>query len=172
MSISHITLAATIVCLLFTGCALDGKRPTIRREGNPDAVEIAASDAAILSAIQTARQTVGEFTTALDTQTPGRSDFTVKFPFEQNGDVEHMWIVNLKHTGGKLKGTVDNEPTQITNIKLGQIVEIDAKGVSDWMYLENGKIVGAFTIKAIYKNYPEADRRQLEDSLGGTIDWD
>ncbi len=171
MKTFHLTFLTAILTLLFVGCNND-ERPTVKRDGKSDIVGVEDSDKEVEAAIQTARQRVKEFIAALDAPTPGQTDFTVKFPFEENGNTEHMWIVEPKYENGQFKGILDNHPNQLPSYTYGQTVEVDASRISDWKYIQNGKIVGAFTIKAIYKNYPEADRRRLEESLGGTIDWD
>jgi uncharacterized protein YegJ (DUF2314 family) len=57
-------------------------------------------------AVAKARKTVREFIDALQHPTAGESDFEVKNPFVQKGDVEHIWLSEVTFVGGHFQGQV------------------------------------------------------------------
>src|ERR1700730_15086863 len=78
--------------------------------------------AAMRSAVKEARKTVKNFINALQRPGPGQQDFEVKKPFIQGSDVEHIWLSDVKFTGSRFQGRVDNTPRKIHGLKVGQLV--------------------------------------------------
>jgi len=165
-------LSTALICFtLLQACTTTAERDVIRRDGKADVVKVEATDLEVTNAISEARSTVAGFLEALKAPKQSQSEFTVKYPFEEDGTTEHMWVVNLKYDGKVLTGILYNYPNKIRNLSYQQAVELRPDQVSDWTYIEDGQIVGGFTLRALYKNYPEEKRRELEESLGGKIDW-
>ena len=50
------------------------------------------------------------------------------------------------------QGTVNNEPEKVKTVKMGQKVTVAAK-ISDWMYVENRKLVGGYTMRVLRSAY-------------------
>ena len=48
-----------------------------------------------------------------------------------------------------ISGKVDNEPVQLTNVKLGSRVRLKQQVLNDWLYTDGGKMVGGFTVKVL-----------------------
>ena len=46
-------------------------------------------------------------------------------------------------------GVVSNEPIDVKCVKLNQKIGIDKNLVSDWMIIENGRLIGGYTIRAM-----------------------
>lgn len=54
-----------------------------------------------------------------------------KIRFGGDGPGEYMWVKVTNVTGGKLEGTLDNDPVIIENIKCGDLVIFDKGDVCD-----------------------------------------
>src|ERR1700683_1355203 len=81
------------------------------------------------------RKTVGQFIDALKHRAPGQQDFEIKKPFIQGNQVEHIWLSDVQLVGNRFQGRIDNQPRKVEGLKLGQIVSVKPKEISDWLYI-------------------------------------
>jgi len=130
----------------------------------PKPFQVPNEHAAMREAVAKARKTVGEFIDALQHPTAGEGDFEVKKPFVQKGDVEHIWLSEVTFVGGHFQGKVDNEPSKIQGLKLGQVVSVNPDEISDWIYIKNGKLVGGYTIRAHYNELTPEQKQEFDRS--------
>ena len=158
-------LAGTLV---LSGCAsqepphITGR--AVRRVGSePECFCVEKNDAEMAHAVKMARRNVGVFITALQHPESGQRDFEVKKPFVQGDKVEHLWLAHVQYSGGRFHGLVDNKPQNITGLKMGQRVSVNPDEISDWSYIDNGKLIGGYTIRVLYNELsPERKKEFLE----------
>ena len=124
--------------------------------------QVSNTDQAMHEATESARRTVRQFIRALKNPAAGQTDFEVKKPFVEGGEVEHIWLSDVKLVGNRLEGTVDNTPRKVTGIKLGQRCSVNPNEISDWAYLDNGKLVGGYTIRAHYNALTPAEQAEFK----------
>ncbi len=110
------------------------------------------------AAVYRARRTVGVFIRALEHPGAGQYDFEVKKPFRQGDVVEHLWLANVRFRGNRFDGYVDNVPRKIKGLKMGAHVSVDPDEISDWAYVQNGKLIGGYTIRVLYSELSPADK--------------
>ena len=92
----------------------------------------------------------------------------MRFEFgKDNG--EHIWINGLHFKNDKLFGIIANEPENSINVKYGDTVQVEIGQLSDWMYIQNGQLIGGYTIKLIYEESNDAEKKQMEDEFGAKI---
>ena len=96
---------------------------------------------------------------------PGTKHFSVKMIFKNPGDEEHLWLVNLHKKEGHLYGALSEPPYKITNMKVGDTFIIKKDRISDWLYSENGKMIGGYTIRVIYNNMNAEEKKEYQASL-------
>ena len=116
-------------------------------------------------AVHQARRTVGVFMRALQKPSAGQSDFEVKKPFFQNGVVEHLWLSDVTFSGNRFHGYVDNKPKKIKGLKMGDRVSVNANEISDWAYVDHGRLIGGYTIRVLYYELPQAGRAALQKEV-------
>jgi uncharacterized protein YegJ (DUF2314 family) len=115
---------------------------------------------AMQRAAQEARRNVKKFVAALQHPGPGQQDFEVKKRFVQGSEVEHIWLSDVQLVGNSFQGRIDNRPRKIGGLKLGQTVSVKPKEISDWLYIDNGKLVGGYTVRVHYNELsPEQKKR-------------
>jgi len=161
-------ILTTVASLLFA-CAFHAQAQTqapsggvIRRAGEPDCVQITEENKAMDRAEQTAHQTVDKFVKALSSPKGNQSRFGVKKPFVEGDKVEHIWLKDVSFDGKLFHGKVDNAPVDIKGARLGQEVTVSPKEISDWMYVEDGRLVGGYTICAMCENMTPAEKEKFE----------
>jgi uncharacterized protein YegJ (DUF2314 family) len=128
----------------------------------PEYFQVPKDHAAMHRAVKEARQTVGKFIAVLKHPAPGQQDFEVKKPFTQGDQVEHLWISDVQLVGNRFQGRIDNQPRKIGGLKLGQVVSVKPRDISDWLYVDNGKLVGGFTVRAHYDELSAQQKKAFD----------
>jgi uncharacterized protein YegJ (DUF2314 family) len=154
--------------LLIAGCAAQRvEHPLareIRRTGvQPEIFRIEDRDAQMHKAVSEARRTVGVFIAALKHPAKGQHDFEVKKPCLKDGEVEHLWLSEVEFSGNRFHGRVDNRPRKITGLKFGDRVSVNPEEISDWAFVDNGKLVGGYTIRVLSQNLSPERRKEFEN---------
>jgi uncharacterized protein YegJ (DUF2314 family) len=133
-------------------------------------VTVREADPKMLAAMKKAQQTLPQFIKALRSSRGRLSYVYVKYPFVQDMKVEHMWIRNVVIQGDRFVGVLANHPESITNIKAGDTVRVPASSISDWRYVQNGKLVGGFTIRVLRNELTPKERKAFDADLPFKID--
>ena len=167
--------APVVPLLLLTGVVAGcGREPrpgdTVEREGEPRVTMVDDDDPRMTAAINEARSTVGQFIAAVNNPTPSQSALSVKLPVSDGDQIEHMWLSEVGHANGKFTGHIANEPHQITTVKLGDRTEVAQDQISDWMYVDNGKLVGGYTLRVLRDAMSDEERRAFDESVPFTIE--
>jgi uncharacterized protein YegJ (DUF2314 family) len=151
-----------VVALIFAGC---GKKHPADK-----VTYVADDDPRMNAAMDKARSTVKTFTAALKSPKAGQSAFSIKMGFTDSGNTEHMWLTPVTFDGSKFTGTVNNEPEKVKTVKMGQKVTVAPDKISDWMYIENRKLVGGETLRVLRAALTPAERADFDKSVPFTID--
>jgi uncharacterized protein YegJ (DUF2314 family) len=158
--------------VLTTALACDDKKKTksgddvVKRPGQPDYVK--SKDNAVLErAVAKAKQTQGDFRSALAAPKPSHKAFAIKKPFPTPaGHEEHIWLNDVRWDGTSYRAVVNNEPVDTKAVKLGDAVTVKPEEISDWMYLDGKRLVGGYTIRALHAEMPEAQRKEFTEQTG------
>lgn len=122
-------------------------------------------------AMEKARLTLWYFEEHLKRPTPGQDYFSIKVMVKEDQLVEHLWLTAPDFDEeGNLYGKVGNEPIQVKNIKLGQEIGVGRFLISDWMIVEQGTLLGGYTIRAIRDGLPQGERQFFDEAIGIAID--
>jgi uncharacterized protein YegJ (DUF2314 family) len=128
----------------------------------PEYFQVPSNHAAMHRAVIEARKTVGKFIVALKHPAPGQQDFEVKKPFIQGNQVEHIWLSDVRFVGNRFQGQVDNQPRNIRGLKLGQLVSVNPNEISDWLYVDNGNLVGGYTVRVHYSELSPQQKQEFD----------
>jgi uncharacterized protein YegJ (DUF2314 family) len=165
-------LTALLQFLLLTGLAF----------ADPNISYVPKSDPAMSAAFAQAAASLDGFLKAWRNPPPGAKAFALKIGLTDsasppgyiivppNGDapsaVEWFWVVDLHVDGDAFSGAINNDPEELRNVSSGQMIHFARKDVGDWMYMQDGKIVGDATACPALAHSSEADRRQMEEQFG------
>ncbi|CAC9972874.1 YegJ family protein [Flavobacterium panici] len=153
----------TILCLV--SCKESNK---IERENEPAIYGVESEDKEMNAAIEKANQTLNDFNIGLSN--PKAQSQALKVAFTDSNGTEHMWVGNVEFNNGKYSGILNNDPEFVTEYKAGDKIDIDSSKISDWMYLENGKLFGGYTIKVLRNRMTDEERKQFDAESGMQID--
>ncbi len=81
-----------------------------------------------------------------------------------------MWVSPVLFANDQFVGTLNNQPLKVTTLKLGDEVKVGKADISDWMYVEGGKLIGGYTIRILRDNMSEIERNKFDQKLGLLID--
>jgi len=85
----------------------------------------------------------------------------VKYGFAaktKGAEVEHVFLGEVYGKDGVLWGVVNANPVYTDEVSEGDTVMIEEARVSDWLYVIEGKGIGGFTFKLMWKNFSQEER--------------
>jgi uncharacterized protein YegJ (DUF2314 family) len=158
---SRRALAVLLLCLPFA-CddAPTGRGGPATRAANT--VAVADDDAAMNAAVAKARETLPQFVAALKSPTPAQRDFAIKAGFAEGDAVEYMSVTAVRPEGAGFRGTLNNDPTALRNVKRGDEVTVGPDRVVDWSYVEDGKLVGGHTLRVLRERMTPEQRKEFD----------
>ncbi|MBX3443453.1 MAG: DUF2314 domain-containing protein [Planctomyces sp.] len=162
---------------LFSGDSIgaDGQRPRDRRKAEIQRTageEAAAAEyaAKMEAAMDQASEKLDDFIAALKKPAATQKDFSVKYLVEQGEAGEYLWVNEVKFDGKKFTGKVANHPQVVKTLKFGQQVALQEDEIDDWMYVDDGKLKGGFTIRAQREMLKGADRKKFDEQFKFTFE--
>jgi uncharacterized protein YegJ (DUF2314 family) len=115
------------------------------------------------AAFQQARDSLDSFIQKLGSSHPDRTLVAVKVRFVlPDSSTQDLWVDRVTYKDGSFHGTMGDD---IPSLKLGidDKITINRNTIVDWMIVEDGKLIGGYTIRLAYKRMsPEQKERFLE----------
>jgi uncharacterized protein YegJ (DUF2314 family) len=127
-------------------------------------IPFASDDSEMEAAIRAAKESFGQFLQTFVRPSKGQRAFLVKAVFVAGEEVEHIWLADLNFSGGRPRGIVANEPA-LPGMIFKQSVEFEPSQITDWMYVEDGYLVGGFTTRLIRQRMSPEQRRDFDASV-------
>ena len=164
---TSLLLILTLVC---SSCGRSKDDKIVKREGNPDYIKVdGENEVKMDAAITRSKKEIETFIKALQSPTPSQSGFSVKkpFPWKDGNETshEHIWLTQVSFKDGKFYGRVGNEPVDVRDVKMGDEVTLDKSDASDWMIIDDGYLIGGYTILALRDQMPEAEQKEFDASF-------
>lgn len=113
-------------------------------------MDVRSEDSEMNGAIAQARATLNQFLDAFESPQPNQQHFLVKARFQEGASAEHIWLADLDFSTYPATGTVANEP-DLTWLKYLERASFTPDQVTDWMYEEDGRLVGGFTTRLLQR---------------------
>ena len=162
-------LACLVVAGFLSACGPQPKPSGEKGGGGGDGgvVSVAAEDAEMNAAIRKAKETTAVFLKVLGSPMPNQAEFHVKrsYPTGKGSGQEHIWISDVRFDGKLLHGRVSDVPEDIPNLKWLQAVSFPPSELTDWMFSEGGKVVGAFTTRVLRKRMSPEEAAEFDQQV-------
>lgn len=98
------------------------------------------------AAISMARNSLDHFRHAVDHPNPGERAFFLRAKLSDSGSRENLWIRKVSTTPAGFRGELDEPPSLLKGVHIGDIIEVKSDDVVDWSILHTDQTVeGAFT---------------------------
>ncbi|SFD65136.1 YegJ family protein [Flavobacterium phragmitis] len=160
---TKIVILISLICLI--SCKESNK---IERDNEPPIYGVESQDEEMNAAILKANETLEHFNEGL--KNPRAESQALKVQFSNSSGIEHMWVGDVVFKNGKYSGILNNDPEYVKEYRSGDQIEVDPSKISDWMYIENGKLYGGYTIKVLRNRMSEEERKQFDEESGMQID--
>jgi len=141
-----------------------------KREGEPTVYHVQAEDVEMNAAMAKAREMIAQFRDRVTSPPSTQTYLTLKVRFGSGDAVEHIWIEEVELMGDQFKGVIANEPIEDSTPDIGQSVTIPLDRVSDWMAIDDGRLVGGYTLRVLRNRMSPDQRADFDASMGFTID--
>lgn len=163
-----------LLVLPAVGCTSHRSNHTLshdmRRPGTePVCFQVQDNDKEMNQAVRNSRRTVNTFIAAVQKPTSTQRDFQVKKPFFQSGRCEHLWLSDVTYSGGLFHGKVDNRPRHLRGLKMGDAVSADPHEITDWAFVDKGRLVGGQTIRVLFSELSPESKKDFEKTTNFKI---
>jgi uncharacterized protein YegJ (DUF2314 family) len=155
------TVRATLV-LVFALAGCSGNEPLV--------TSFATEDAQMNAAMEQARASLPKFEERLANPPASQSYIALKGRFEEDGTVEHMWIGDVAVSGEGYRGKLGNNPVYLKKIQMDQSVLVKRTDVSDWLAIDDGRLVGGYTLRVQRDRLPADKRAEFDSQMGFRIE--
>jgi uncharacterized protein YegJ (DUF2314 family) len=142
-----------------------------KRKDEPDVYHVNDDEQAMADAIEKVQLTLHYFKLSLLSPLPQHQYFSLKARLREGENVEHIWLTEVSYDDSdNFYGHVGNVPLDLTNIKEGQKIGVSVDDVTDWMIVENGRLIGGYTLRVLRENMNPKEREAFDNSLSFFID--
>lgn len=119
------------------------------KAANDDVEIVTPSNKALLNAYKLSRDSLPKFLLLFE-QYHKQKDYFLKVGISDNdNNTEYFWVLLSQYSGGVFKGQIGNQPRLVKHVQQGQVISFTAKDIFDWMYMEDGKMIGNYTACAM-----------------------
>jgi uncharacterized protein YegJ (DUF2314 family) len=160
-----LAFAIAVACVFASGGAPAGQDRIVQRAGQPDVYLLPADDAGMAAATAAARGSIDQFIAAFAAPAAGQHSFAVKVPVIDGTLVEEFWLDLDAFENGQFRGRIANEPCEVQNVHFGDRMVADEERIIDWMYVEDGHLVGGYSIRALRGRLSAAERKAFDAAL-------
>ena len=107
------------------------------------------ADVKMEAAFQQARDTLDSFIQKIGTSHPNRTLVAVKVRFVlPDSSSQDMWVDGITYRDGSFYGTMGDDIPSL-KLSIDDKITIARKDIVDWMIVEDGKLIGGYTIRQI-----------------------
>lgn len=148
----------------------DKDKSVQKRKEDPNVVNVKSEDDGMKWAIEKSKLTLHYFEECLVSPKPNQQYFSIKVKIDDGTNIEHIWLTEPSFDEeGNLFGVVGNQPLDVKNVALHQKIGIDRNLISDWMIIQNGRLIGGYTIRAIRDHLSGNELANFDRGLGGMM---
>ncbi len=165
-------MAIVVTFLVVSSCGQgdQGTDEIVARDGEPEVHMVSGEDPEMNSAMEQARASVTTFITSLQNPGQNQTHFSVKAKIVDGDHTEHIWLYDVTYDGNQFLGKIGNNPLNVKNFALGDEIALVPSEISDWMIVEDKKLVGGYTLRVLRNRLSEEERIKFDESLPFTID--
>lgn len=142
----------------------------LEKSKRDEIARVRSDDGDIEAAFRKARATLKEFLALVHEPRPSIASYAVKIEIPDRDKREFFWISHFTQENGRLVGRIANTPRLVRNVPEGERISFKESDVVDWVYRENGKMVGNYTACALIKKEPPPQAEAFKKEYGLSCD--
>lgn len=171
MNEPRILLALVLFSVALLGCSSDSSGLANGTVSPAGIIEVDPDDSELNAAKEKARATIDQFFRIRKKQGDAFDGLLkVYFVDDDVDDGEHMWVSVSESEGDQHKGTLLSRPAWLKNVSMGDSVEFETSDVSDWLAVEDGVAVGAYTVKLLRSRMSDEERASHDSGYPYSFD--
>jgi len=145
----------TIAGGMFLAWSLDDRSAQASIDGSDsNVVTLDADDKGMASSRLSALSTFDQFWSRVSNDRTGLDAISIKVSVPHANGSEHLWMTGCKSRDAEsFDCVVSNEPVDVA-LKLGSRYQFARSSISDWMYRQDGKIHGGYSIRELLPKMP------------------
>lgn len=158
---------------IFGGGKKQEPEPAVsKRKDQPDVYHVSSTEDRMNQAMEKARLTLGYFKESLTNPGAHQQYFSLKAAIVDGEMVEHIWLTEVSFDESNIfYGKIGNAPLNVRTVKMGQDVGVSFDDVSDWMIVEEGRLIGGYTIRVLREGLTGPALENFDRSVGMFIDY-
>jgi uncharacterized protein YegJ (DUF2314 family) len=137
----------------------------VHRSGQPDVFMVPADDARMSEAVARARGSVEEFIAVFTKPGARQRSFAIKVSVIEGARIEEFWVDLESFANGQFTGHIANQPLNVDSVRLGDRIVVDKERISDWMYVDRGRLIGGYTIRMLRAAMSADERKAFDATL-------
>lgn len=127
-------------------------------------------DAEMESAFQEARNSLDFFIEKIETPHPDRTYVAVKVRFFPPGDLpQDIWLDDAKYRNGSFRGIMGDDIPAL-KLRAGEEIVVPIGDLLDWMIVEDGKLIGGYTIRLAYERMSPAEKERFLEMIDYSLE--
>jgi uncharacterized protein YegJ (DUF2314 family) len=155
--------------------------PALAIDPNP-VPNVPKGDPAMAAAFTRAAASLDRFLAVWRNPPPGAEGFSVKIGLKDTsnapgyaivrpgeptaGMVEWFWMHDLRAVGAGFAAEIDNDAGSLHHVTKGWTIRFTRRDIGDWMYFQNGKIIGNATACPALARASAEERKQIKERYG------
>lgn len=124
----------------------------------------------IFLAVEKAKNTLHYFVKIISNPSNIHANFSIKAKLKDDIKEENLWINDVKYDNFVFEGVLGNFPKVINSVKYGDVLKVNIDDVIDWMFIENKRLIGGYSIRVARSLMDEQEREKFDKSLFFFID--
>jgi uncharacterized protein YegJ (DUF2314 family) len=150
------------ICLLTFACT-SNPAPTLMQTTT-------GTDTELDAAIQQARDSLPTFIQTIATPHADRTIVAVKVRFTPVGESsQDIWVDEITYSDGIFRGSMGDDIPSM-KLEVGEKIVVDEKDILDWMVVQDGKLIGGYTIRLAMQRMDADERQRFLQSLDYVIE--
>lgn len=154
--------------LILTFCLL-----TFACSPNPSptsAPTVSGSDAELDAAIAQAHDSLDTFIETIAAPHADRTFVAVKVRFFPPDELpQDIWVDEVTYSDGIFRGNMGDDIPSL-KLKMGEKIAVNEKDIVDWMIVQDGKLIGGYTIRLAVKRMSPQERERFFETLDYVIE--
>ena len=128
------------------------------------------TDLELEAAVQQARDSLDTFIETIATPHADRTFVAVKVRFKPPDELpQDTWVDAVTYTDGVLRGEMGDDIPSL-KLEMGERITIKEKDIVDWMIVQDGKLIGGYTIRLAVQRMSPEERERFLQTLDYSID--
>ena len=134
------------------------------------AAESFITDSQMESAFAQARARLDEFIARIAAPNPSRIFVALKIRFTlPDGSTQDIWCDDVTHVNAQFTGNMGDDIPAL-KLAFGDRIPLSKNDIVDWMIVEDGKLIGGFTIRLAYSRMTPAEKQFFLNDAGYSLD--